>query len=425
MRIIRTIESFYPKVHGPANQAFKISSELEKRGISSPIYTTDFDVNKVPDKEKIENVDVKRFHAKKRIFKYIYSPDMKKALNNTDFDIIHSHCYRSYQSDIGFKIAKARTKNCIDYNDSNNNNNNNNNSKMKKPFVISTHGTLLSYKHFVGFPWNIAFELYDILTLKKCVKKADAVVVNSTQEYNEAIKFGVKRERLHLIPVGIDIEDYEMKRSFENNSTLNLLYIGRITRNRPLLPILKAIQLINKNKIDGINDPKSHEETKRKKVNLIIIGSEVRSSFSAKKGYLDELKDFVNSNNDDNNNLNKYITFIPHKTKKELLEFYRKADVFIYPSVYESFGQPLLEAAASGLPILCSRVGVANDLFKYADTDKILIDNNPKKIAEKIKGMFNVNIRKEISEKNLEVVKKEFNWKKIIDKYVELYTNLV
>ena len=49
MRIIRTIESFYPKVHGPANQAFKISSELEKKKISCPVYTTFLDVkNRVP-----------------------------------------------------------------------------------------------------------------------------------------------------------------------------------------------------------------------------------------------------------------------------------------------------------------------------------------------------------------------------------------
>ena len=65
MKIIRTIESFYPKVTGPANQAFMISSLLEKKGIESPVFTTNFDVGKVKRDEKIENVDVKRFSEKK------------------------------------------------------------------------------------------------------------------------------------------------------------------------------------------------------------------------------------------------------------------------------------------------------------------------------------------------------------------------
>ena len=67
MKLLRTIESFYPKITGPANQAFKISSELEKRGITCPIYTTNFDAGKVPETEKIENVDVKRFPVKTRL----------------------------------------------------------------------------------------------------------------------------------------------------------------------------------------------------------------------------------------------------------------------------------------------------------------------------------------------------------------------
>ncbi|GAH97817.1 unnamed protein product, partial [marine sediment metagenome] len=40
MKILRTIESFHPYVTGPANQAYRISAELESRDINSPILTT-------------------------------------------------------------------------------------------------------------------------------------------------------------------------------------------------------------------------------------------------------------------------------------------------------------------------------------------------------------------------------------------------
>ena len=383
MKIIRTIESFYPKVHGPANQAFKISSELEKKEISCPVYTTFFDVKKVSRKEIIDNVKVRRFKDKIRLFKYIYSPDMKKRLLKEKFDVIHSHCYRSYQSDLGYEVAKVK----------------------QKPFVLSTHGTLLSYKYFVKFPWNLVFEFYDSITQKRTAKKADAIIVNSSQEYKEALKFGIKKSKIHLIPVGIDYNDYKVKRSFKDKKVLDLLYVGRITRNRPLMPTLKAIKKINETLLEN-------------KIKLIIIGSEVRSSFSAKKGYLNELKRFVKINK-----LKDYVEFISELDRKELKKYYKNSDAFIYPSVYENFGQPILEAAASGLPVICSKVGIASDLF-LENKQKLFISNDPRQIASQILNVINPDLRKQVSKANVKVVREKFTWDKIIEKYVKLYKTL-
>ena len=309
---------------------------------------------------------------------------MKKKLIKEKFDIVHSHCYRSYQSDIGYNIAKRKNK----------------------TFVLSTHGTLKAYKHFVKFPWNLAFEVYDFLTLKRTAKKADAVVVNSSQEYKEAIRFGIKKRKIHMIPVGIDINDYKMKRKFKDNKTLKLLYIGRITRNRPLKPTLKAVKILNK-------------ILSKRKIELTIIGSEARSSFSGKKGYLDELKQYVKKNS-----LVKEIRFIPELDKKELKRYYKDADAFIYPSVYENFGQPILEAAASGLPIICSKVGVANDLF-IDKKQRLFMTNSPKQIASQISKLINPNLRRQISNKNIKVVRESFDWDKIMIEYFKLYKSLI
>lgn len=391
MKIFRTIESFYPKVTGPANQAFKISSELEKRSIESPVFTTDFDVKDVKAKEKIENVNVTRFPAKARLFKYIYSPDMKKTLRKDEFDIIHAHCYRSYQSDAAFSAAK----------------------RCRKKFVISTHGTLLSYRHFVSFPWNLAYDIYDLITLKKTVKKADAVVVNSSQEYEEAIKFGIRREKIHNIPVGIDADEYKTERKFEHKKELELLYVGWITRNRPVMDILKALVVLKEKK------SKENNEKNNFSVKLNIIGSETRSSFSARKGYLDELKSFVVKNKLQND-----VVFFPHKSKQELKEFYKNADVFVYPSIYESFGQPVLEAGASGLPVLCSEIGIVADLFEKKDQQDVLITQDAKQIAQKIEAMFDPELRRRLSKNTLKTINDKFTWKKIIDEYVKMYNSL-
>ncbi len=211
MKVIRTIESFYPYVTGPANQAFKISEGLYNKGVESPIFTTDFNVENVKEKEYFGDVLVKRFKVKRKIMKYCFTPSMKKALEKEKFDVVHSHNYRSYQSSLGYKMARKR----------------------KKSFVINTHGNLLAYKNFkMGLASRLPYYVYDLITLKKIVKKADMVIAATGQEYKEALEFGVRKENLRTIPVGINIKDYEPVK--KDLSMLNLLFVGRISRNRNL-----------------------------------------------------------------------------------------------------------------------------------------------------------------------------------------------
>jgi len=101
LRILRTIETFLPYVCGPANQAFQISHRLEEKGISSPVFTTYSDISpNLPELEKIGQVSVHRFRSQFKIMRYIVSAGILPHLKN--FDILHSHNYRNFQTDSGF-----------------------------------------------------------------------------------------------------------------------------------------------------------------------------------------------------------------------------------------------------------------------------------------------------------------------------------
>jgi len=138
------------------------------------------------------------------------------------------------------------------------------------------------------------------------------------------LEFGVKKERLKTIPVGINIKDYEPAK--KDSLMLNLLFVGRISRNRNLGPIIKAMRIL-----------------KNEKIKLTIVGGEAKSSETSKTGYVDELKKLASRLN---------IEFVGPKYGKELINYYKKADIFVYTSFYENFGQTMLEAGAAGLPIL-------------------------------------------------------------------------
>ena len=101
MKVLRTIETFFPYVSGPANQAFQISNRLEAIGISSPVLTSYCDVaENLPRQETFGRVHVTRFPIQWRIMRYCVSLGMRKHLK--DFDLLHSHNYRNFQTDCGF-----------------------------------------------------------------------------------------------------------------------------------------------------------------------------------------------------------------------------------------------------------------------------------------------------------------------------------
>ncbi|MCH8157333.1 MAG: hypothetical protein IID18_06220, partial [Nitrospinae bacterium] len=97
MNVLRTIETFLPYVCGPVNQAFQISRRLADRSVRSPILTTYCDVDpSLPASESIEGVEVTRVPLWFSLMRYAVSPGMIGQLK--DFDILHSHNYRNFQT---------------------------------------------------------------------------------------------------------------------------------------------------------------------------------------------------------------------------------------------------------------------------------------------------------------------------------------
>ena len=105
MKVLRTIETFLPYVCGPTNQAFQISSRLEGLNIPSPVLTTYCDVDPgLSRHETIGRVSVTRMPIQFKCMRYCVSLGMIGHMK--DFDILHSHNYRNFQTDTGFFLPR-------------------------------------------------------------------------------------------------------------------------------------------------------------------------------------------------------------------------------------------------------------------------------------------------------------------------------
>lgn len=124
------------------------------------------------------------------------------------------------------------------------------------------------------------------------------------------------------------------------------------------------------------------------------------------------------------NKMNIMDRFIQKKVyDTELVRLYKKALVFVFPSCYEGFGIPLLEAMSCGCPVITSNVSslpeVAGEAAYYFDPyDEGSIQASIKKV------IYNESIRQDLIHKGYER-NKQFSWEKTVQQTIQVYRSLI
>ncbi len=137
---------------------------------------------------------------------------------------------------------------------------------------------------------------------------------------------------------------------------INLLYTGRISKDKNLDILIEAYEKVLK---------------KKKDINLIFVGDgpyleELRKKFSEESRIL-------------------FTGEIPHE---ELPEIYSDADLFVFPSTTDTFGMAVLEAQACGLPAIVSEKGGPKEIIQEGLTGYTAISDDKKDWVEKIEYMY-------------------------------------
>ena len=121
--------------------------------------------------------------------------------------------------------------------------------------------------------------------------------------------------------------------------------------------------------------------------------------------------------------LKKYILRLDYIVNSDLPAIYTMAELFLYPSLRESFGIPLLEAMSCGTPVISSNVFAMPEV---AEDAAYLIDPlNPEDIATAIQKLIDhPEIQQSYIEKGF-IQSKKFSWQKMAKEYIEVYQNIV
>ena len=262
--------------------------------------------------------------------------------------------------------------------------------------VVTIHD--LIFDHFPQYYPGVDRKFYDLKS-KFAVRNSDMIIAASEATKRDIVHFyNYSPNKIKVIYQSCDDVFYQQYTNVQINNILSnyklpseyILNVGSITERKNLLNICKAYLLI----------------PKQNRVPCVVVGNG--------KEYGDKVKSFIAEQH-----LEKYFIFLENVPTDHLPSLYKKAILFIYPSLYEGFGIPVLEALVSGCPVITSGVSslpeVGGNAALYFDPKE------PADIAAKITVVIAGDIlRNEMIQRGFEHIH-AFEKSKITEKVMDVY----
>jgi len=258
--------------------------------------------------------------------------------------------------------------------------------------------------HFAFFNrLNIKQKVYAKTIINLCTRIASVIITISEFSKNEIVKYtGTNPNKIKVFYLSGDkkfkiIEDkseLQKTRDLYKLPYKYLLYVGNVKPHKNIVNLIKAFRIVNE----------KHDDFK-----LVIVGK--------KEGFItgiDNIAGLIKSEN-----LEDKVVFTGFVPDNDLVNIYNLANIFVFPSLYEGFGIPPIEAMAAGVPVVASNVSsipeVCGEAANYVD---------PYSIDDIAKGINRViedkNLQQELIKKGFERIK-VFSWEKAYSEIVDIF----
>lgn len=260
----------------------------------------------------------------------------------------------------------------------------------KIPAVITLHGIDVPGFHKDEFP---LFQKLTKFFNKRIIKRADKVIAVSNN-LKEKAEETFKNKKISVIYHGVDLNKFYVKSDKINSDEIRFITVARLVKFKRIDLLIKAF--------------KNLTEKSTVKMSLKIIGT----------GYQEnELKELVAQMN-----LEKLVTFTGSVPNEDLVHLLNDADVFVLPTVHDSFGIVFLEAMACGLPCIGTRSAGVPEVIAENNTGYLARPNDLNSLVVCMEKLVNdKKTREEFSKAAVNLVRKKFSWEKIVNEYEKIF----
>ena len=269
---------------------------------------------------------------------------------------------------------------------------------VRCPSVVTIHDCIhLMFPQYLPNRWALA---YARTSISLAAKRATRVLTVSESSKRDIQKFVD-------IPAGkVDViyNSYDPRFGVEPNADAVdrvreryqlqgdfVLYAGNVKPHKNLERLIEAFHIVRDRGLD---------------VKLVLIGDEISKYTSLRRAI-------------HRNQLHNYVRFLGYMPEETLAVMYRLAGAFVFPSLYEGFGLPPLEAMASGCPVVTSNV---SSLPEVAGDAAVLVDPyDAHAIADGIGRVFSdTTLRNELRRRGPERAR-QFSWESSVRRVREIY----
>jgi alpha-1,3-rhamnosyl/mannosyltransferase len=271
------------------------------------------------------------------------------------------------------------------------------------PIVVTIHDVLhTSYPQFVSGRIDEIHHYYEqssalfdgVLTVSEFSKKAITKYLHIPEKKIHSIyldapqNFRVLNEEWSKLIVK---KKYNLQENY-------MIYPASFNPHKNHLNLLKAAALLR--------------DDYKKNVQLVLTGFASKGN-NTYQSVLQFLK---------NNNLDSQIRVLGYVPPEDMPHLYAASSCMVFPSLYEGFGIPLVEAMKAGCPIVCSDRGSIPEIT--GDAALMFNPEDPKDIALKIVTVLDTNIRKNLIEKG-RIRANAFSWERSTEETLKVFQNVI
>jgi len=405
MRIVFVVHHFPPYVGGIPVQAFRLSKGLSDRGHEVTVYTSTHP--RATGSHRMGAIKVVRYDplhgAIARFVKAPFNvmPGMFEMLKNEDVvkaDIIQTFIYLSFVSFMAALLKFIRNK----------------------PFVITPSFLPFLYaremkptlqrktnvkRRITGLLSESFLTSYDQTLGISILKYADIITAETSLEKRILTRSGVDPKRIRVVPGAINPEDYKQlpdssffrKKYALDSSDKLVLFVGIPGFWKGTHTVISAMQEVL---------------TKVKAAKLVIVGPRVdkANAFLEQFGSLD---------------VRKRTLVTGPLFGRDLISAYSSADALVLPSKGEAFNYVVLEALASGLPLIVTRIPPASYHIRHGKNGMFVKYGDVPSVSSAILSiLMNKDFKKE-AERNRFFILERYTSKRELDSYEKAYYDII
>ncbi|MFA6475136.1 MAG: glycosyltransferase family 1 protein [Patescibacteria group bacterium] len=272
--------------------------------------------------------------------------------------------------------------------------------QYNKPAVVTVHD-LAIYQHPEWFPDKQDFSVK--VLVPRSLRKAKQIIAVSQSTAHDVIKqFQISQEKIIVVPEGYEtvkspskLTIHAVRKSFHLKEKY-FFYVGTLEPRKNIAGMIQAFDALVRRK------PKRYKD-----VQLVLAGG---------KGH--QFTDTYAAIQAVRAGSVRYIGYISAQDKRALLH---GAITFVFPSLYEGFGLPVVEAMASGTPVITSKV---SSLPEVAGRAAVLIDpSSSLAIQNALDKVMSKATRTRLIKKG-KIQAKQFSWEKCAQQTLEVYKKI-